>query len=257
MKRTSLLLLSTLLFISTLTFAQEKDEDEPLPPPKRSGTTKIGGAAGFTQGLLFLNMDPINEIMRRENLAEFSNNGLVMFGGQGYAYVMFVPNLRIGYMGMSGHMLSKTLALSSNATREVELSVGYSGLSLDYTIPLVPRLDLTVGVLFGGGSMDLKFTRSYGMGQEWLRTWDDFGFSNPAGEYQGKLTGSFFVYQPSVNFEFSLLRWVGLRAGLTYLGMSGSDWKRDQKYDVYGVPDNVSGKGWMLHSGIFVGTFVF
>src|SRR5438045_3061861 len=94
-------------------FAQEQDE-EPLPPPKRAGSVKIGGAIGFTQSLLFLNFDPINEVMRRENLAEFSNNGLVMLGGEGYAYITFVPNLRLGYQGMSGHLKSRTLYQSSN-----------------------------------------------------------------------------------------------------------------------------------------------
>ena len=249
--------LAMMVILSTTFITAQEEDDEPLPPPKRAGATKIGGAAGFTQGLLFLNLDPINEVMRRENLAEFSNNGLFMVGGQGYGYVLFVPNLRLGYQGMGGHLKSRTLYQASNTTREVELSVGYGAATFDYTIPVVPRFDISLGMMLGGGNMDLKFTRSYGLGQEWVKTWDEFGSAQPADEYSGKLSGSFFVYQPSVNFEFALLRWLGLRAGVSYLGMTGSDWKRDDKYDVFGVPDNVSGKGWMLNSGIYIGTFVF
>jgi len=248
-----------LLFIiaaTTFVIAQEED-DEPLPPPKRAGSTKIGGAAGYTMGLLFMNFDPINEVMQRENLAEFDNNGIVMLGGQGYGYVLFVPNFRLGYQGMGGQATSKTLYQASNTVKEVELAVSFGAATFDYTIPVVPRFDISIGMMLGGGSMDLKFNRSYGTGQNWLGTWDEFGSLPPVGEYSGKLTGSFFVYQPSVNLEFAVLRWLGLRAGVSYLGMSGNDWKRDDKYDVFGVPDNVSGKGWMFNSGIYIGTFVF
>ena len=252
-----LYVLMTILALSTVTMAQDEGDDEPLPPPRRAGSTKIGGAVGFTQGWLMMNFDPLNEMMRREALTEFDNGGLAMFGGQAYGYVLFVPNLRLGYQGMGGHTKSKTLYQVSNTVREVELSVGYNAATIDYTIPVVPRFDVTVGVMLGGGSMELKMSRSYGLGQNWNGTWDDFGGAQPVGEYSTKLSSEFFVYQPSVNVEFSLLRWLGLRAGVSYLGMAGSDWKRDDKFDVFGVPDNVSGKGWMLNSGIYVGTFVF
>ena len=252
--------LALILFItcitSTVLFAQEEDE-EPLPPPKRAGSVKIGGAVGFTQGLLFLNVDPINDIMRRENLAEFSKDGLFLFGGQGYAYIIFVPNLRLGYQGMGGRMKSKTLYQASNTVREVELSISYSCATIDYTIPVVPRLDFSAGLSLGGGTMDLKFTRNSGVGQNWDNTWSEFGSAQPVADYGGKLSGSFFAYQPSVVIEFAILRWLGMRAGVSYLGMAGGDWKRDERYDVYGVPDGVSGKGWTVQSGIFVGTFVF
>ena len=255
MKYRALLLMLLLFSLTTdIIFAQDQD-DEPLPPPKRAGSTKFGGAIGFTQGLLFLNVDPINQVMLKENLAPFSGNGLAMLGGQGYGYIMLVQNLRIGYIWMNGKMKSKTL--SGNTVREVDLSANYTGATFDYTIPVVPRLDVSVGMMIGGGGISFDFTRNYGLGQQWNGTWDNFGSSTPADEYSGKLSGSFFIWQPSLNVEFAVLRWVQVRAGVSYLGMAGGSWQRDDRYDLYGVPDDISGKGWTLNSGIFIGTFLF
>jgi len=39
--------------------------------------------------------------------------------------------------------------------------------------------------------------------------------------------------------------------------MAGSDWKSDDKSDLIGVPNNISGKGFMINGGIFLGTFLF
>ena len=243
-----------LLLNFTLTFAQEED-DEPLPPPKRPGATKIGGAGGFTQGWLFLNVDPINQMMRSENLAEFKKGGLFMLGGQGYGYILVVSNLRVGGIGMSGSMKSTTLR--GNVVREVELSAGYGGVTIDFTLPIVLRLDVSFGMMLGTGGIDLKFNRSYGLGQQWGQTWNDFADSVPAREYSGTLSGSFFIYQPAMNVEFAVLRWLGVRAGVSYVGMSNPSWKRDDRFDLFGVPSDVNGKGWSFNTGIFIGTFIF
>lgn len=254
-----LLLSAVMLFLTTSIAISQQDDDEPLPPPKRAGSTKIGGAGGFTQSWLFLNVDPINDVMRGNHMAEFRKRGLFMVGGQGYGYILLVANLRIGGMGMSGSMKSRTL--SGNVVREVELSAGYGGVTVEYTVPIIPRLDVSVGMLVGGGGIDLKFNRSYSLAQRWDSTWGDFGDANgpgPAvGEYSGKLSGSFFVYQPALDVEYAVLRWLGVRMGVSYVGMSNPTWKRDDKFEVFGVPDDVTGKGWSVNTGIFIGTFVF
>jgi hypothetical protein len=241
---------------SMVLFAQQ-DEEEPLPPPRRTSAPKIGGALGFTQNVLFLNLDPINEVLRKSNAAPFSGNAMLLTGAQGYGYVMVVNNLRVGGMGATGTRKSTSVDPGGNISRNVELSAGYGGVTVDYVIPVVPRLDLALGGLVGGGGMSFKMTLDRGNVRLWNDVWDTFGSATAADQYSTKVSGSFFVYQPSVNLEYAVLRWLGVRAGASYLGMAGSNWKQDDQFDVSGVPDNISGKGWMINGGIFVGTFIF
>ena len=240
------------------TFAQEQ-EYEPSPP-KRSMQAKLGGALGFTQNWLFLDVDPINQILRSNGAAELDKRGVPLFGGQGYGYVLFVQNLRIGGMGASGTLKSKSLR--GVTRRDVELKVGFGGVTVDYVIPIVPRLDVALGGLFGGGGLDIKMTRDNGSPKVWDNLWNEYGNNGPTNtsapfEYSRKLSGSFFIYQPSVNVEFALLRWLGFRTGVSYLGMAGGEWELDGKYELIGVPSSINGKGLMLNGGIFVGTFIF
>ncbi len=254
MKRYGLLLLMVLM-LATLAIAQQEDEDEPLPPPRRSGTVKFGGAGGFTQNVLFLNLDEINAILGANNASPFNGNGLLLTGGQGYGYIMVLPNLRIGGMGASGTRVSKELL--GVTRREVDLSVGYGGVTIDYVIPVVPRLDVAVGGLLGWGGMSLTMSRDDGMPKVWNDIWSEFGSPNSVQDYTRKLSGSFFVYQPNVNIEVALLRWLGLRVGAGYMGMVGNSWKVDDTYELLNVPDGVNGHGWMINGGIFIGTFIF
>ena len=247
-------LLILLLFASPL-FAQQ-DEEEPLPPPRHGGGAKIGGGVGFTTGYLLMDLDPLNKVLGSANAAPFDSKGIELYGGQGYGYIMVIPNLRVGYMNMGG--TRRSLSVQGSALRRyIDLSVGFSGASFDYVVPVVPRLDIAVGVLIGGGSVEIKMSQDDGLVKSWENIWTDLGNAAPVQEYSRKLSGSFFVYQPSVNVEFALLRWLEFRAGASYLGMAGSDWKIDDRYDLVGVPDNVNGKGWMINGGIFIGTFLF
>src|SRR5262249_18283713 len=126
-----------------------------------------------------------------------------------------------------------------------------------YTIPVVPRLDVSLGLMLGGGNLTFKNNRDYGFGKQWDQAWNQFGSTQPADEYTVKLSGSYFIYQPTLNVEFAVFRWLGIRAGAAYNAMSGGSWKQDDKYDLYGVPSDVNAKGWMLNGGIFAGFFLF
>ena len=105
--------------------------------------------------------------------------------------------------------------------------------------------------------MKLAMNRDDGSGKVWTDLWSDFGSPQPASEYSRTLEGSFFIYEPSVNVEVAILRWLGVRAGVSYVGMAGNSWKLDDRYDVTGVPDNIKSQGFKFNTGIFVGTFIF
>jgi len=251
-----LLILSVCLFLATATsvFSQD-DDDEPLPPPHGYSQTKIGGAGGFTQNLLFLDFSPINYWLHQNGLETFNQTPIVMLGGQGYGYILVLQNVRIGGIGGSGSITSTSL--QGNTVRDVNLSVGYGGVTLDYVHPVLSRVDLTVGIVLGSGSMNIKMTRNNSSLSVWNDVWTSFGSSQPIQNYSTTLSGSFFMYQPNVNVEVAVLRWLGLRVGVAYNGLAGGNWKVDDQYDLIGVPDNINGKGVMINGGIFLGTFIF
>jgi len=250
------------LFIITAApaFSQQNDDDEPLPPPHHA-QVKIGGAGGFTQSALFLNLDPINDVLRSHGGAPLSNNPLFMMGGQGYMYVLVVQNLRLGGIGMSGSMSSRSIDTSlNNLRRDVQLSAGYGGITADYVIPVIPRLDITVGAVLGWGNVTMRITHGQG-DVAWDNLWSDFGSgtSPTIPQFTHKITGSFFLYQPTVNVEYAVLRYLGLRVGVGYQGTAGTSWSFDDQSDseVIGVPSGIGGKGFVINGGIFLGTFIF
>lgn len=258
MNKLSIFLFCLFLTITTSVLAQD-DDDEPLPPPHGHSQTKIGGAGGFTQNFLFLDFSPINQFLRNNNAAPFNQSPIVMLGGQGYGYILVLQNVRIGGIGASGSVTSKSLD-ALGIERDVNLSVGYGGVTIDYVYPVMSRVDVTAGIVLGTGSMNIKMTRDDGSAKTWDGIWNTtngFGSNQPISNYSSTLSGSFFMYQPNINVEVAVLRWLGLRVGVSYNGLAGGSWKVDDQYDLFGVPDNINGKGFMINGGIFLGTFIF
>ena len=255
MQRKLLWLLCCIALTVATVFAQE-DEDEPVPP-RRHAAAKLGGAAGFTQNLLFINLDPINSWISKGLGAPFDKEPIFLYGGQAYGYILVLPNVRVGGMGGSGTIRSQSVDLSSNTTRKVDLSAGFGGVTIDYVIPLIPRVDLSLGTLIGWGGMSVKLTRDQGTPKVWDNVWTNFGTAPSISEYSQTLSGSFFIYQPQANLEVAVLRWLGVRVGVGYMGTIGNSWKLDDNYDLIGVPNDINSHGFMINGGIFVGTFIF
>lgn len=250
----ALLALSVALHVTPL-IAQE-EEEEPLPPPRRQSAAKIGGAGGFTPVFLFWNVDALNDFLP-PNTQKFDNNPMALFGGQGYAYIMLLENLRVGGMGVGGSTKTSALELSTNVRRDIDVSISFGGVTIEYAIPIVERLDIVPGILLGGGGVEIKTTRDQGGLKSWNGLWNEFDLNSPVQNVTRKLEGSFFVYQPSVQIEFALLQWLGLRAGVSYVDMISPSWKLDERFDVADVPAKVKGQGWAIHAGIFAGTFLY
>jgi hypothetical protein len=246
-----------LLFLASLNVvnAQEDDDDDLLLPPRRTNAPKVGGAGGFTPVMLFWDVDALNSQLPG-NVAKFDKSPMLLLGGGGYAYIMLMDNLRVGGLGLSGS--SKTAAISGSIRREVEVGIGYGGVTFEYAIPLIERLDIVPGIMIGGGGMDITVRRDRGGFKSWDSLW--IQIEDPAyrtDEYTKRLEGAFFVYQPSLYLEFALLRWVGLRAGVSYAGVAAPKWKLDNKDELAGVPSKINGQGLTISTGIFLGTFLY
>ena len=243
-------LLLVCLALSTLS-AQE----EPIPP-KRSQMAKVGLFGGFTPGWLNLDVQPVNDFITHAGGAALGSGGVFMYGGGGAIYIIVLPNVRLGGLGMSGSL--KSTSLNQGIRRDAQLNAGFGGLTIEYVVPFTERLDLAMGGMLGWGGIDLTMRASNGGQNTWTDEQSTLGSSglpsftnNVTRVYSGK----FFVVVPSVNLEYSFLAWLGGRVGVSYVGMFFPSWQVDGNYDLLGVPSSVSGKGFMVQAGLFLGTF--
>jgi len=238
------------LFI-TVGYSQE----EPIPP-KRTRAVKVGLFGGFTPGWLFVDVQPINTFLTAGKGAALKEGGIFMTGGGGAAYIMILPNVRVGGMGMTGVLKSTSIDINS-IRRDAELRVGFGGLTIEYVFSVREHLDIAVGGMLGGGGMDLTLRQSNGGSHTWVGEQELFGSwtAGAPGNTTRVLSGSFFIWSPTVNVEYALLAWLGVRVGASYVGMSFPSWTVDGKYDLLGVPGEISGKGFMIQAAVLVGTF--
>ncbi len=248
--------LTTLL--SSQSFAQKDSlfDDDDKQWYHNYSRIKIGGAGGFTPYYLFLNTKDLNSFLALGNAGKLTENGLVMYGGEGYGYIMFLKNVRVGGLGASGKMSSSSLDIANNIKREVNLDVSFSGFTMGYAIPLAKRFDAAIDVMLGGGEMNLAISRSKNSFWQWDSIWNHYG--NPAyneSEYTQRMKGDFFSYRVSLNLEYGILDWLGIRFGAGYVAMVSPQWKLDEKFELNNVPSSISGKGVTLNLGVFAGAF--
>ncbi|MBS4029006.1 MAG: hypothetical protein KGZ58_10255 [Ignavibacteriales bacterium] len=251
------LIVAFILFSSSQTFAQiDSTFDDDWENESSFSNTKFGGAGGFTPYYLFLDMKELNFFLSRGNVKPFSTNELVMYGGEGYGYIMFLKNVRVGGLGASGNLASEYYDALSGIKREVSLEINFSGVTMGYVFPFSRRLDVALDIMLGGGNVDIVLTRSNKQNFVWHEIWSNYGDPTYSeNNYTQKISGNFFTYRYSFNIEYALLDWFGLRCGLGYTAMVSPEWKLDNKYDLNNVPNNISGKGMTLNFGIFAGAF--
>jgi hypothetical protein len=253
------ILLFALLAFSFQSISLAQDDDIPIPPT-RSRAAKIGGFVGFTPGWLSVNVNPLNAFITGAGGSPLKDNGVFMTGWEGEFYVLFIlPNLRMGGVGMSGSISSSAVD-QAGIRRDVELRAGWGGVNIEYVVPIVPRLDFAFGAVLGTGGIDVTLREDAGGAKTWSSEWGSFG----SGNYQSgsqvssvtrKLTGSYFIWVPSARVEYAVIGWLAIRLGVSYAGMSSPSWKLDDKYDLAGVPGDISGKGFMVNGAILIGTF--
>jgi hypothetical protein len=252
MMKVRLLAICLLTAFSTSLFAQ----DDPIPP-RRTKAAKVGFFGGVTPGWLFVDVEPVNQYIAAAHGAPLKDSGIFMFGGGGAAYIGIINNVRIGGVGMGG-TISSSAVDAAGIRRDVDFSVGFGGVTIEYVFPVVPRLDVAAGGMLGWGGVDITLRQDTGQNLTWANEWNNFGsgnYGNPVNNITRELSGSYFVWVPSVNIEYALLGWLGIRIGASYVGMSAGSWSADGEYDLIGVPSDINGQGFMINGGIFIGTF--
>ena len=252
-------ILSCLLLISFFTFpifAQDKDKDDEEKGNEFSKpfSAKVGGAGGFTPVVGMFDNTEIDKYLKAANLPTLGSDPMYLMGGEGYGYIMFLKNVRFGGLGVSGHRTVSNV--TNNIKKEVEYGVNYGGFLVDYVIPVSYKLDVAFGASIGGGSIDIRMTKDDGGFKTWDSLWTNYGTPNSTtSNYTRKLTGSFGVFNPHVNVEYTVLRWMQIRLGVGYPIIYSPDWKLDDQFTVENVPSKIKASGYTVNAGIMFGFF--
>jgi hypothetical protein len=233
-----------MLVVSLPMFAQEQDGEDV------GWVARFGAAGGFTPIYVVPNINPLNDLVRKFGIEEFSTSGMVTWGGSGYAYIMMVDNLRIGGMGISGTM--NTTGSIGGLDKEVVYNYGLGGLTVEYTLPFINRIAVSVGSIIGVGSSSMEFYKNKGS-----INWSDIiDKSNDENESR-KYTNTFFTLAPTLNVDVPLSRFMAVRVGCGYVFSFNNGWKVDNDKTLNAVPSDMKSNSFFIQTGIFLGLFAF
>lgn len=220
-----------------------------LPQSQKFFDAPFGGGGGFTPTFYFTNFDAINSKLAANNFPEFSDKGIFTTGGGGYIYIGFIKYLRIGGMGFGG-MVSNNF---SDAVKnyQIDYSVGGGGVTLEYTLPFIKDIGVSLGAIIGRSSLTMEIFqngRSY--------SWDEI-LSTSSQNNLLRISKTSWMLSPTLNIDYPIYRFISLRIGTGYHFSFAGDWKANNDQVINGVPDNLNSKSFFIQLGIFGGFFSF
>jgi hypothetical protein len=210
---------------------------------------RFGAAGGFTPTVLFPDLNPVNDLVRNLQINQTFGKGVLALGGGGYAYIMLMDNFRVGGTGISGSL--KVTGSAGGFDREVDYNYGLGGLTIEYTLPFINRIAVSVGTIIGAGSSSIQIYKNK----------NDFNWSNidqePVENQNRKYTNSFFTVTPTLNVDIPVNRFIAFRIGGGYVIPFNNEWKADNDRSIGGVPSNLTSNSFFIQTGIYFGLFAF
>jgi hypothetical protein len=215
----------------------------------------FGGGIGYVPAWYMPNTSPINTQLNDIGMPELSESGFYSSGIAGFLYVGFVKNLRVGGMGYSGSVSSSQTI--DNVNTEVVYSLGGGGLTVEYTLPFIKDIGVSIGAGIGSGNLELDIYRN-SEDFTWEGTWEELSDPNiPSESYNRKLENSFWMITPTINLDYPIYRFISLRLGVGYQISFADEWTADNDQTVSNIPSDLSSNSFFIQSGIFVGFFSF
>jgi hypothetical protein len=210
---------------------------------------RFGAAGGFTPSVVFPNLDPINAEIKNLGIGQFSNSGIVTYGGGGYIYIMMIDNLRVGGMGIGGS--KSTSGFAGGLNNQVNYNYGFGGLTVEYTLPFIKKTAVSVGAIIGAGSASIDVYQNKN-NFTWDNTW-----SGNSGNSSHTFTNNFFTITPTLNADVPLSRFVAIRIGGGYVFSFNNDWKIDNNQSISNVPSSLKSNSFFIQTGIYLGFFAY
>jgi hypothetical protein len=224
----------------------------------------FGGGGGFTSGWAFVNTTSLNDMLFKSNLPQVAKNGLFTTGGAGFIYIGFVRGMRVGGMGYGGSTSSKSTIQSlrvpvfpvAGYNVETDYSIGAGGLTIEYTLPFIKSVGVSLGATIGGGSITVELYRN-GQNHNWGDIFNNAGGTYFIDESHKTLKNNFWLISPTLNVDIPFYRFLCVRVGGGYNFTIGEEWKLDNNQSINNVPSDFNGRNFFIQAGIFVGFFSF
>jgi len=214
----------------------------------------FGGGGGYTPGWIFVNLDELNKQLVGFGSGQLSTSGFYTSGGAGFIYVGFVPSLRIGGMGFGGSTSESSLL--NGFEREAIYHISGGGLTLEYTLPFIKNIAVSVGAVIGGGSIQIDLYRNAG-NFDWQSMWSEISSTDSSQNLSRRLNNSFFLLSPTINIDIPLYRFISFRLGGGYQFALGENWEIENEKELSNVPSKLNGNSFFIQSGIFIGFFSY
>ncbi len=241
--RKIILVLSSIIIFTISVYSQESSFfDAPF-----------GGGVGYTPSWYFPNMSAVNHKLISFGTPELSNNGFYASGEAGFIYLGFIKNFRIGGMGFSGSTSSSSIVNGTN--RQVIYSLNGGGVTVEYTIPFVKNIAVSVGAVIGGGSLNIEIYNNK-KNIDWNKVWNNA--DNLTSNYINKnIRNNYWMVAPTLNLDIPFYRFVSFRIGVGYQFELSTKWTIDNGRELSGVPSNLNGNNFFIQTGIFIGLFSY
>lgn len=226
-----------------------------LAQDKKYFDAPFGGGGGYTPGWIFVNLDELNKQLIPFGSGQLSKSGFYTSGGAGFIYIGFVPGLRIGGMGFGGS--TSESSLKNGFSNEVIYQIAGGGFTVEYTLPFIKNMAVSVGSVIGGGSIQIELYRNSGV-FNWQNLWDEISTSSSASSDIGrKMSNSFFLLSPTLSVDIPFYRFVSVRLGGGYQIAFGKTWTVENDKELSNVPAKLNGNSWFFQTGIFIGFFSY
>ena len=236
------LLIFVLILISLRTSFAQEGEDV-------GWVGRFGAAGGFSPTYVLPNIDPVNSLIKNLGINQSLNSGMFTYGGGGFVYVMFVNNLRIGGLGLSG--LSSVSGSASGFNEEVIYNYGLGGVTIEYTLPFINKIAVSVGTSVGVGSASVEIYKNR---DDYY--WDGI-YNNSDQNVSRKYTNNFFTLAPTLNVDIPLSRFIAFRIGGGYIFSFNNEWKVDNNFTLRSVPSDAKSNSFFIQTGIYFGLIAF
>jgi hypothetical protein len=239
--------LIVLLITASFSFAQMKS--------KVGWMSKFGVGGGVNATWIFPNYDEINKQLPTLGINEKLSGGLLTWGGSGYIYLMIVDDLRIGGMGFGGSQ--SVSASTSGFDREIIYSLGGGAVTIEYTLPFIKRVGVSLGGSIGGGKLTVEQYQNTNSNYSWQGTWNEFDLPNNRRSISNIIENNYITLTPTINIDIPFTRFFAIRIGSGYQFTTSESWSINNNQNLNDVPSSLNGNAFFIQTGIYLGFFAY